>query len=242
MKLIHLLKESTEDMLEQMLERIRAECQPFLDEAREPLYRGAGYLDNPKTPTLDNMLNQSYIRKDRKARDNKQEFNDFIDAITKDAIGFKMRSEGLFTTTSYSVAEHYGDVGLVFPIGDFQFAYSPLVQDLYFTFFDQGTEEWNDELDAIMTPYIVKHIGRDLEEGPGYEFSRITRDEQQEIVKSAIQDNIEVFFSTKHLGAAQIGSAGHEIIITNDTGYYIVSEAALKKHFEISGQEFYEML
>lgn len=110
------------------------------------------------------------------------------------------------------------------------------------TFFDHGTEQWTDELDKIMTPYIEKYVGRKLEEGPGFEFSRIPREDQHELVKRAIQDDIGKFYSTSNLKAAQTDSVGHEIIITNDTGYYILSENDIKKHFEISLQEFFDAL
>lgn len=247
MKLAHFIKESNnEDMLEEVLNLIRSNCGPFLDEARGNLYRGVGHPPEVKPGApVEEVLVKSMIRKNRRARDNKQEFNDYVDAITQDHVGFKMRSAALFTTTDLATAEHYGDVALIFPIGDFQFAWSPLIKDLYFTFFDAGTEDWSTELAQTMRPFIAKENEKanDVDDDAlGELFSRIPPAIQRNIVQDAIETIPDVFFSTQYLGRAQLYGNGNEIMITNDTGYYQINTSTIRNLFEITPEEFYEML
>lgn len=243
MKLNQLIMEKLDDTgitLEKLLAKIRQDCDVFLDQSVAPLYRGDNRLSSSPKTTLSGFLNKSLIRKHRKALDNDQDFNNEIDRLTQDAVGFKMRSEGLFTTTSKEIASNYGKVGLVFPIGDFKFVSSPLVSDMYFTFFDAGTETWPKELDDIMTPYIEDYLGRSLEKTAGAEFSYIPSIEQRAIVLTAIEENSDTFFKSTQLAALQ--STDHEIIINNSAGYYLIFEDQLRDTFEVSGLEFYEML
>lgn len=246
MKLHQFLKENSSHLLDDVLDTLRTNCSHFLDESRGNLYRGIGFNGEIKNAkSVDEVLERHFIRKDRRARDNKQEFNDFIDSVTKDAVGFKMRSESLFTTTDLDTAEHYGDVALIFPIGEFQFAWSPLIKDLYFTFFDAGTEDWNDELAAVMRPFItdVDDSTELLDDNElGNRFSKFKPNVQREIVAAAIERHPDVFFKTEHLGRAQLFGDGNEIMITNDSGYYQIAASTIRNLFELTPEEFYEML
>ena len=249
MKLRMLINENIDEpaTLDDLLNKVRSDCQLFLDEARGNLYRGIGHPDKlGPAPTIGEIMPHLYIRKDRRARDNKQEFNDFVDSITSEHIGFKMRSEALFTTTDKDTAEHYGDVAIIFPIGDFKFAWSPLIKDLYFTFFDAGTEDWTQDLADVMKYLIADHVGdHAIEMDPetlGNAFSKLSSTTQHDIVREALSDNPEKFFMTQHLGNAQLTGNGNEILISNDSGYYQINATELRDKFEISAEEFYEML
>jgi hypothetical protein len=66
----------------------------------------------------------------RQPRDTEPEAHGAADDWFLHAFGVRYRSNALFGTGSYRQASDYGSVFAMFPIGDFNFCYSPVVDDL----------------------------------------------------------------------------------------------------------------
>lgn len=104
-----------------IIEYLDKNCKKFLNEIKgNYIFRGIGnYQDYAiKTP-----------RKDRLPRDLNQKLHDFYDEAFKRAFGWKVRSEGVFTTGSRT--HMYGGIHLFFPIGNYKYLWSPKIYDLY---------------------------------------------------------------------------------------------------------------
>ena len=57
--------------------------------------------------------------------------HDILDELFEKKFGWKPRSGGVFCTGSEATASGYGDAYIFFPIGDFEFLWSPKIHDLY---------------------------------------------------------------------------------------------------------------
>lgn len=151
------LKEISNDELVSMgideaIEVIKRDCQPFLKAVDgEPLFRGS---KRPQHALITKII----PRKDRRAKDNSQSFNDDVDAGAVGIIGFNPRSEAVFSTSSQSDASSYGTVYLVFPIGDFKGAYIDGVTDLYMDVVG-GTGVDVDRINVIMRDAFIRYPG-----------------------------------------------------------------------------------
>lgn len=103
---------------------IESNCQPYLRERGfyNPLYRG-----------MRGITDETFIRKpreDRKPKDMALAVSQALDIVLKEKIGWKPRSEGIFTTTNKSEASVYGNPYVIFPIGSFKYVwFTPNIAD-----------------------------------------------------------------------------------------------------------------
>lgn len=106
------------------IDYVERDCQPFLREAKDTiLWRGIHSRE---------QFLKIKPRRDRKAKDTPQAISDVMDVIWKQYIGWKPRSEGVFTTTSLLAATTYSEqVYRIFPIGKFRYIYFDNVSDTY---------------------------------------------------------------------------------------------------------------
>lgn len=124
-----------------LLALIKTKCSSFLSESGKKglLYRGAS---NPGTfmglyQTSDGNSAQVYsktARKDRKPLNTNVEISNVLDDWFEKNIGFRARSQAVFAFPEGNkrFAEEYGGAHcVIFPIGNFSYAWSPLVTDLY---------------------------------------------------------------------------------------------------------------
>lgn len=71
------------------------------------------------------------VRKDRKPKDTPIKMADLLDKAFFKIFHWKPRSEGLFTTSNIYTASKYGSLNAVFPCGNFDYVWSPKVQDFF---------------------------------------------------------------------------------------------------------------
>ena len=112
--------------LDKLDERIRRDCQPYLallHDGASPLYRGA--------PASAEVVSEWLVRRDRKPRSMPIELHEAADQWFSRNFGVRFRSAGFFCTGDPKQAEGFGAVYQVFPIGGFQFCWSPNVRDLH---------------------------------------------------------------------------------------------------------------
>jgi len=141
MKFKKFLNEATLEKIEEAAKMIARDCKPYLKEntivktsvgyifkSNGTLYRGCkGKVDVFKKITP---------RSNRIPVDITVDIHKRLDVLFKEKFGWKVRSEGVFTTGSKFVAGCYGgdDGGyIVFPIGKYKFVWSPKVYDMWDT-------------------------------------------------------------------------------------------------------------
>ena len=130
MKLTSLYESNSDLSLEEAVKIFHDECKPFQKEIGfngifdfKPLKRG---MKNKPSILIDN------VRSDRRPMSTPLPIHEFMDNWFYKKFGVKFRSNAMFVTKSQS-ARLYGDVYIVFPIGEFKYCYSSTIDDLYAT-------------------------------------------------------------------------------------------------------------
>lgn len=138
---------------------IARDCKPFIKEvdgepAVYPLYRGM-----KEVTTLKPIA----VRKDRKPRNTPLGLHKVIDEWFNEHFGYRYRSNGLFCTGDMITTEFYGDLHIVFPIGNLSYVWSEKYMDLFTKMghhpeiikyndkFDWESKELQNDIDAIMS-------------------------------------------------------------------------------------------
>lgn len=118
-------------------EHCRPACKHMV-EANNFFFRGI----SPKSTNLPNKDTFNYgdvniggkigvvQRESRKPRNTPQYAHDLIDKWFLDTHGIAARSKGMFVTNSQAVAEDYGLVTVIVPMGEYQTVHSPTILDL----------------------------------------------------------------------------------------------------------------
>lgn len=107
-------------------ELIRRDCKPWLKEAGDAaclMYRG--------TSDVDGWFDKLDTRRDRKPTDTPRFVHAKLDDYFHEKFGIRLRSESLHCVGKARLAETYGKVRVVFPIGKYTYVWSPNVKDLY---------------------------------------------------------------------------------------------------------------
>jgi len=125
MRLFNYLNENTEKYNEMIKQIIDTKCQPFMKEwdGKRLLYRGMTSKYYP--------YGIKQVRNDRRPLDNKQNVHIFIDKVFEKKFGWKVRSESVFLTGNLKECKRYGNPYVIFPIGKYDYLYSPHIPDLY---------------------------------------------------------------------------------------------------------------
>jgi hypothetical protein len=130
MKLTSLYESNSDLSLEEAVRIFHDECKPFQKEIGfdgifdfKTLKRG---MKNKPKLFIGN------VRPDRRPSDTPLPIHEFMDNWFYKKFGVKFRSNAMFATKSQS-ARLYGDVYIVFPIGEFKYCYSSTIDDLYAT-------------------------------------------------------------------------------------------------------------
>ena len=126
--------------LDQLADMIKRDCQPWLAEAGSNLiFRGMDedYLEDSiwsKPIDEDVWRNNAFkckVRKDRRPKDSSDTAHKALDDLLLQKTGIPFRSAGLFCAKSSRIAGSYGHVYAVFPIGKFDYAWSPYIYDAF---------------------------------------------------------------------------------------------------------------
>jgi hypothetical protein len=131
MKLTSLYESNSDLSLEEAVRIFHDECKPFQKEIGfdgtfdfKTLKRG---MKNKPKLFIGN------VRPDRRPSDTPLPIHEFMDNWFYKKFGVKFRSNAMFATKSQGSAQTYGDVYIVFPIGEFKYCYSSTIDDLYST-------------------------------------------------------------------------------------------------------------
>lgn len=135
-----------------ILSKLEKDCQPFIKQFKNEgcnslIYRGIKDWDKVpviKSPNLkdhkENNKNNEHLfdlmmekntRKDRKPKDTPSSISKIMDDAFENQLGVRLRSQGVFGISSVGVTLHYGYPWILIPIGNFEFYWSPDVDDLW---------------------------------------------------------------------------------------------------------------
>jgi len=126
MKLVKYLNERIEEISdEEIIKIVQRDCKRFLD--NNPGTEYALYSGRNKS----NKFIKNYVRKDREPLSMKKQIHDKLNNIFKEAYGVNLRSESVFCSRDIDVAGGYGNLYMIFPIGEYQLYWSDIINDLY---------------------------------------------------------------------------------------------------------------
>lgn len=124
------LLEEDSNQLEKLIDVIRRDCKPFLSE-EVILYRGIKTTSN-KT-FVDGLEDLGALdikaRKDRKSKDSTEWVHNALGTSFKKAFGINFRTEAVFAAQRPGLTLSYGWSYVIFPKGDFDYVWSPVIQD-----------------------------------------------------------------------------------------------------------------
>lgn len=206
---------------DKMIGLIKRDCGPFLKAARKPLYRGMTRKKNARfmTQVMRNFYKCS-VRPDRKPRDMGPKTAQAFDNMFVSKIGVPLRTASLFCTTNRNTASGYSDSepALIFPIGEFHYAWSPVMKDAYAAIID-----YDKSIVKLCNKY-GKEIGLSADA-----ISNLPAREFNTILNIALEKyGHELYLFDKGLNA----SDGHELMIVCDKYYAVfLYNLGSEKHF-----------
>ena len=120
---MRLFKFINESNFNEYYEKIKKECSLYLKNNKgNILYSGRDFND---------IIVKSKVRKDRRPLSTSRKTHNNLDKIFNDIFGVRLRSESVFCTLNYRVANSYGRPYVIFPIGEYTFYWSTVLNDLY---------------------------------------------------------------------------------------------------------------
>ena len=143
----------TKDDFEEIISILNVNCSDFLDELslkkQYPLFRG---VSNKEDVTAG--MWEKTARDDRFPRDSAGEFSEDFDDAFEDKFGVRLRSNGVFTTKSPSVATSYaGSYYMFFPIDGYRYYHNNAAVDLFALqpeYYDYP-DEYSDRLEEVLS-------------------------------------------------------------------------------------------
>lgn len=172
MKIHELVEEINLNELEHAVFKVVEDCKPFLRElgflnrssdVSDLVYRGL---------SAEGTLIQKTPRVDRKPKSTSKAVHELVDDWFKGHFGFRYRSKGVFATGSIIEAASYGRPYTIFPIGNFDFVWSPQYKDLFPVvsgaikqtlvdngIIDDGFISWLNYSDALRSVNDIPKIG-----------------------------------------------------------------------------------
>lgn len=235
MKLFEIIKAPEKDYAADIVKIIKRDCSPFLSEMgseTKPLLRGLKNAQNKEIILNGSDYNydelsfsKSSVRKDRTASDSSWFLTSTLDKYFKNKIGAPLRSAGLFCTFDKSTASGYGDVYVIFPIGNIKYAWSRIVRDAYDGLDPYGNASWfvDKKISDIVYKYAVKSgvlDNKELKKLKGYErmemVANLPNKKLEDLFKEVINSGLYEFTD---LAAA--AKSKNEVMIACDS-YYLI--------------------
>jgi len=121
-----------EKVIKDVVPLLKKKCAPFLKEVnKRNMFIWRGVDRKIKGP-----IERKVTRKNRKPSDTSQWAHERLDELFQEKFGWKVRSQGVFTTPSGNTAAAYGSSFgggdcIFFPIGKYRYVWSPHVHDLW---------------------------------------------------------------------------------------------------------------
>lgn len=159
MKLADLFESLTEP---KVINLLKTGAQPFLRQNSGPLWRGI-HLE-PSAYTVEQFDDGSQItwallkqRTNRGPLTSDAEIHKAADDWFEEKFGWRARSTGTFVTGRKTEAASYGRTHLIYPLGEFNFVWSPIIHDLYSSSWSRLTKD-DSKLTADKAKKLVASI------------------------------------------------------------------------------------
>ena len=163
MRLQRFINEGERLPAEEVAKILKKECKPFLREtksAKDFMWRGL------QVGLQVSDIEKKVVRRGRLPSDTPMWLHKLLDELFEDNFGWKSRSNSAFATGFRQQSMKYGMPFLFFPIGKYNYVWSPDIEDLYEHLNirkfreeltpEQITEEWLEE--NIISEYIEKDL------------------------------------------------------------------------------------
>lgn len=129
------------EMIKRVWPKVEKKCAPFLKELRrckdDPLLlRGIGGKYSNK------ILHVKTVKGTRIPKDMDQDLSDYLDDLFLRKFHLAPRSNGIFTVSRNNIAGGYGDVHIIFPVGQYKYLWSTKIRDLFSDFQDDISSNW----------------------------------------------------------------------------------------------------
>lgn len=122
-----IMSRENDPSLDNSLNILEKECSQFIRETGGFLYRSTN-----RRLGSDVVIAKQTPRSDRRPVDTRKRIHDMADKSFKKKFGWKVRSEGVFTSTKPGMTKGYGsNLYLVFPINGYKFVYSEEHYDFF---------------------------------------------------------------------------------------------------------------
>ena len=133
MRLSNYLTESTIDpsIVKDIWSKLTKDCMPFLKELKKSNSPRDKFLYRGFHGGMYSEIQRKKVRADRKPADTPENVSKYVDKEFKKKFGWNVRSEGAFATSSKERASGYGTSFIFFPIGQYKYAWSENVTDMY---------------------------------------------------------------------------------------------------------------
>lgn len=244
---VHQLFESfaTEDEAptEQLLRQIKKDCSAFFMQCGNlPVWRGISHNDSTRGTTFGSRnlylpsrkmpircsIDLVPVRKRRTPMSTDIAIHHAVDEFFEMEFNTKFRSESMFATGNRDQASGYGSGGgpsIVFPVGDFEFVWSPVIEDFYGdivvstpNFADPAIKKGLIKLYREMGWLKPNASSRDFDEVHHDKFITSSVKEKAELVKTLLENNPHWY---KNTNLAEAIESGHEIMFACDEYYAI---------------------
>lgn len=215
---------------------IKKDCSYFLStfvkgDSNNRLYRGIHDMDNENIHSiLYNCLYLGAVRENRRPRDSSQVIHQMLDDYFEKQTGIKYRSASVFATKSFFTAEEYGEPYLIFPIGKFDYAWSPDVYDAYLVLGQYGNMSGRliRKIEKIY-PEVQKLFPEELEYVSLDEFTRSPHHYPEAAVTA-----LTLIPNMWHFNKGIEMATSHEIMISCKE-YYLIDSTEGKKILPLLG-------
>lgn len=203
--------------LEKFIALIKNDCKDYLD-LLDNIKDVKTYFSNQRPLFFRGITNENdtfikkQVRKDRKPLDSTNQVdNVLVDNVFEERMGVRPRSEGLFTTSNAELANKYGELYMIFPIGKFDYV---------------TTNSWIDMIDA-WTTYYETFLDY---EATGHEDSKEFIDkygslENNKVPRKWIEHIMDEYKKNELIEHA--AKEGQEVIFICDEYYAIKDESSL---------------
>lgn len=213
-----------EDDFEKYGELIKQNCKPYLNEIGD-IDSNSFILRGMRN--IDKQFVEKTVRKDRDPKLTPKPIHDFIDDWFKGNYQIKIRSEGIFGTGDNRRAASYGKPYAIFPIGNFDYIWSPDIPDLTL------------RLEAVIAE-ALKQEGEKLDSQiDAFDIIKTKYNSQQKLpkqVRVAILKKLRSAKYQKNKNLKQAIKSNNEIMINCDKYYAIEaghSQKAIKKLIDV---------
>lgn len=137
----------SETTAEEVAEMVLADCQPYL---KEIAFDGTFKTVLKRGMKITGDWSKEKVHAKRKPTHTNYLLHDVLDKVMKSQGGSFFRSQAIFCAGNTETARSYNEPCLIFPIGNFTYAWSPTIADAYMFFDNTHHQVVPDGIDEIL--------------------------------------------------------------------------------------------